>query len=1164
MMLFSAIFKFEVTSWLKKPSVYCMAAAFFFVPLLLFLGTGGYFDDSISETSQLPSFLNSPFQITSLLQSIGKALLFLSPAIIGSAIHKDFQFGIYALLFAYPIDKSTYLLAKFTSSFLLVVVVATMPALAFLLGEKLLGAGNPFISTADASGYLFSYAYLLLPNLFVTGIMIGSCVVLTRNNYAGFIVAIALMAFQFLIENIFHDTPDVLSLFDPFGEHAAMDHTRFWTQAERNSLSLQASSQLLLNRLLWMSVGMGIASFTYRKFSLSQFGLELPSLKLHTRKDETINKQNAEKSVVVWQLSTGVWPSLFQLFVMVRQELKFILTHWIFMLFTVIGCLLLVFVLNRILVSESMTMLPLTRLILETPALFYHMLLVFATFIFCGMIVLRAKDSGMEPLLHCTPVPSLAIILSKGISLLMIQWILLIILLTTGCMVQIFSGFYQLDLSQYAQSLFLLQAPTLAAWAFLSILVFSLTRQLYVGLFLLVMVWLAQFGWDRLGISTPLLQFNTYASLAYSDFSGYGAMLAGRLVWQAYWLLWGFAFLLTAVLCWPRMQADAFKEKLWTFRRNMGKGSWASAGLLAFALLSSAYYILRAEKKIFHIPENPALLATFQDRFSHLRVLPQPRIKSVKLQVALYPEQHSFYAEGEYQIINLTNFPIDTILIKTSLDEYTEYHLNLHSHKVDSFPALHFAVYQMSKPLLPGDTVILSFSIRNRPNSLFQKNTSVEENGTFLTHDILPRIGYFLRESEGNPTDSALLNDHYQAWDSDLVNYEATVSTSAQQLALSNGTLTNFHQKNGRNYYTYQTSEPIKFNFHFNSAVYDKYVDHWRNTPIAIYHHPGHTHNLEAISNGVKDALEFNFQLFGHAPSDGINVIEYPLTEGSFSTLKTNNIIMSESVFGVNTQQKEKINLPYYVAAHEMTHHWFGNKLIPKNASGALFLTESITEYLTLQIFKHAFGEAAAQGFLQVQHQRYFKGRSNELGEESPLYQVKAGQEYISYGKGAAALYTISATIGTENLHKTLSDLMKKSISSERYLTSLDFLAMLKTATPDTVRQVVDELLLQTAFYDIDVRSAALQKLNENEWHIQVAYDCTAFEKGNPLPVNRNLKIEMGIYCEEGKLLDLRSIPVNRSGMTLKIVSDSKPYRIVFDPNFLILDRNRSNNSSIF
>ena len=89
------------------------------------------------------------------------------------------------------------------------------------------------------------------------------------------------------------------------------------------------------------------------------------------------------------------------------------------------------------------------------------------------------------------------------------------------------------------------------------------------------------------------------------------------------------------------------------------------------------------------------------------------------------------------------------------------------------------------------------------------------------------------------------------------------------------------------------------------------------------------------------------------------------------------------------------------VQAHELTHQWWGNQVVPADALGAKMLTESIAEYISLRIYERYFGQEKALHFLSLQRKRYLEGRTTETGKENPLYLVQPEQEYIAYGKGA-------------------------------------------------------------------------------------------------------------------------------------------------------------------
>ncbi len=974
--MFWAIYRHEIVSWLKTPGFYVMLASYFLLPLVLFIGT--------AESNPI----QSPYQIHTFLLYVGKLLLFLIPVFFGTVIHKDFRHEAYVLLYSYPIHKGVYLIGKCVSAITLVMLISGMPFLACIAGNSLMGMDT------NLPSYAFTYSSILIPNLLVFGLMVFGLVAVSRNIYAGFILVLLLLMIQ--------------SMADPLGELASLEQTREWSFAEKNGTPLLLTEGLLLNRLLWMLIASGAGIVAYSLFSLSQFGW-----KFHVVQPRRTRKRRFESVMSGSQLS-----------MLVRSEVSFILRHWLFQLFCVMGILLFGFMLNRVLHTNDVVMLPLTRLILHIPAFFYNQLIVMATFVFSGMIVLRASDSQMEPLINSTSMPTWVWVASKAFSLVLMQAVLLFLLMATGISLQLWNNYPHLDLAQYMTTLFLFHAPVLAVWGCLSVAVFSLMRHLYAGLFFLLLAWLAQYSYELIGITTKLLQFNTYPILVFSELNGFGHDAFGRWVMQSYWLVWGLILLFITVFLSERNQRS--KIQLIGF------------GGLVIGLSALSLFIHIEESKIITFDEN-------RQNYPHLNDIPQPRIISVSITMDLFPEEQRFSANGQYVLVNTSRQAIDTLMIKSGFDEVTQVDLNAANAIVDSIPEWMVTLHVLEKSLEPGDSLRMSFSIQNQPNSLFQRNSGVLESGTFLSHDILPRIGF--------PQESAHSENHYFAWDSDRVDANITISTSENQVAFSTGSMVRQWSENGRQFSEYRSAEPIKFNFFFLSGRFEARRDRWNEIPITVYHHPSHTQNLEDIVDGVKAVLELNGRLFGELPQEEIRVIEFPLSEGSHATLKSNMILISESVFGVNTRYSGKLNMPFYVAAHEMTHHWFGNRLLPADAKGAVFLTESLTEYLTSTVFD--------PDFLRVQQQRYIRGRANASGEEPPLYLVEAGQEHVSYGKGAVVLNAIAEEMGRDAFERFLSEFFDKYHGTDRYPTSLDFIEMLKEHVPERMWKRVQNLLME-------------------------------------------------------------------------------------------------------
>lgn len=1158
------IYKFELITWLKKPATYLYFITFFLFSLISFMGTGGYFDEPVASNTST-RILNSPYEINFMLQYLNKLFLFLIPAIIGSAVYRDFSNNVYPILYTFPLRKRDYLLGKFLSALTIVIVITLSGATAFLLGEFLLGSESSAIGVFNGLGYIQAYCLFIIPNMLFYGALVFTVVVLTRNIYAGFISIILIFFFQIIAENLFRGSNFLIAITDPFAQNAVLYNTQSWTLAEKNTNTIPVLGVLLYNRLFWFSItGLGfVLLFNVFSFSQHKLNLERRTSKSKSQSpSQPIESKQASNLYGNYQFNLrGQFVSLWKLS---QFEFKYILKGWIFWLFAGLGILAIVFMLARVTNGSDMVMLPLTRIMLAIPAFFFVTIIVLITFIYSGMLVHRARTAHMHQLIDTTATESWIHLGANVLAISYMQFLLLAIMMTCGIALQVINGFYKIELGQYLFNLFILTAPILIVWTFTSIFIHTLFNNLYSGLFTLLFIWVGKEGFSQLGISTHLLRFNTPPQLIYSDMNGYGSSLGSYFLAEGYWLLLACILMLIAFLFWQRGFAYSFRERLIIARSNLNRSLLFALGgfILAFAVFGFGVY--KAEDITATTTSN-SVLENFKKNFGKYENQIQPRIVSIKLNLGLEPELNSFAAVGEYLLINKSNEAIGTLLIKTGFDEVTNYHLNRKNRVSSRDTIMNFSVHELEEALNPLDSVRIQFGIKSKPNTLFSRHSNVIGQGTFLMQDFLPRLGYFVNTEKKNPWDGTAINNHHQALDSDLVDFETTISTSKNQQAFAAGVLQEQWMENGRNFYTYKTDTPVKFGVALTSGTYEIKTDTWKDKNLEIYFYKGHEYAIDNMMSGLKAALEYNTSYFSPFQHQTIRLIEFPLTEGTFATSLANSILISEVRFGVNATTQDKIDLSFYVAAHELTHQWFGNQIIPKDVLGAIFLSESISEYVTLKIYEGMYGKAKALQFLKLQRERYLKGRSIDSNKEAPLYLVNPDQQHIAYGKGTIAFNTLAHYMGEDNLNKVLKEfVIEHRFKSNPYPTSSDFLKTLKRATPDSLQYLITDFFEEIIFHDNRINTAAITALPNGSYQARLNLEILKYKEKIEASVPLNDLLEVGFYNSDGELISLQSFRF-KQGATDKIFQlTQKPYKVVLDPNYLMIDKELTNNSFHF
>jgi len=1065
--MFLTILQFELKYWLKNWSFYVYLAVFFVMALLSMAGAAGAFGEGSAASDHIP---NSPLSIYNFTKFFNKFLLFLLPAIVGSTIYKDFKSNFNNILFTYPFSKTSYLFAKFTSSFFIVSIIAIFVELGLFLGTKL-----PFTNAAqllpfDATVYLQTYFIFLIPNLFLFGTVVFATVLISRNIYVGFISIILLWLFSEIVTRIAGFESMTSFLIEPFGDNTIQFITRHWTLSEQNTLPLVLQPIVFYNRMVWLLVSIIVFTICYRWFSFSQNPI---SISLRTKKSTNLTKDNFG-SIIRINLFKAKFNFTFLQYLKASWNLSqvdfiFILKSGSFMSIAIAGVLFLTAILLQTNPQTDTKTLPVTWVILGLPVLFYSFIVQILTYLYAGILVHRAKHSRFSDLISVTAVPNWVLAFSKFLALVKMQLVLLFLVMLVGLLIQISKAYYQFEIGHYLFDLFAIHLIGFIIWAFISLWVQSMFRNTYLSLFLLILGTLGISQLPYIGAEKFVFRFNESPDstffLKYSDLNGYGHSLRAFFLYKFYWFIFGMILFCLTLLLWPRELTNTVYERFKIAKnRFRGKLALITTILLAGFMCFGFYlYQLEIKDQNMDFSENNKsnLLVQFQKQYKIYEHIQQPRITSVFVKLDIFPESNSFMADGKYTLVNKTNQIIDTLMIKTGFDEMSRIHFDLKASLIQQDSIFKFGIYKLDKGIAPKDSITLRFSVTNQKNTLLTQYSNILKNGTYLKSDILPRLGYFANTEIKKPNDSSVLSNHYQSIDADFVDFEAILSTTENQTAITSGLLLKEWTEKGRRYFHYKMDKPIKFVLGFNFGEYAVLNDNYKGLGLRIYYHPTHSHCLGQMMDGLKSAFDYNTTNFGAYQHKQVQIIEFPRSEGSYATTSGNCIQVSEMRFinDVNNSKSSGIDLSFYVAAHEFTHQWWGNQVIPADALGATMITESITEYITAKIYEKKFGKQSALKFLKIQRTRYLSGRTSEPGNESPLYLVNPEQSYISYGKGAIALYTLSEYLGEDKLNKTLQDYLNKvKFKPALYTTSLELLHFLKKVTPDHLHYLITDM----------------------------------------------------------------------------------------------------------
>ncbi|MBL8973760.1 MAG: hypothetical protein JNK56_24435, partial [Myxococcales bacterium] len=411
----------------------------------------------------------------------------------------------------------------------------------------------------------------------------------------------------------------------------------------------------------------------------------------------------------------------------------------------------------------------------------------------------------------------------------------------------------------------------------------------------------------------------------------------------------------------------------------------------------------------------------------------------------------------------------------------------------------------------------------------------------------------------------------YIATDADWIDFEASVCTAPDQIAIAPGYLQREWQQDGRRCFAYKMDSKILPFFSFLSARYAVLRDKWNDVNIEIYYQPGHEYNLARMVEATKQSLEYfstNFSPYQHRQ---LRILEFP-RYASFAQAFPNTVPFSESIgfiARVRDDDPDDIDYPFYVTAHEVAHQWWAHQVIGADVQGSTMMSESLAQYSALMIMERAYGRDKMKKFLAYELRSYLRGRSGETKKELPI-SLAENQPYIHYNKGSLVFYALREYLGEDVLNAALARYIKQvAFQPPPFTTSKDLIAILREVTPPARAHIIDDMLTTITLFDNKVRDASVEE-KDGKFTVKLtlaARKLRADELGVETEIPLQDDIEVGIFAEPGpgetlgKPLYLQYHPITQAETTLELTVDERPVRAGIDPSNKLIDRNPDDNT---
>ena len=513
---------------------------------------------------------------------------------------------------------------------------------------------------------------------------------------------------------------------------------------------------------------------------------------------------------------------------------------------------------------------------------------------------------------------------------------------------------------------------------------------------------------------------------------------------------------------------------------------------------------------------------------------------------------------------------------------------------------------------MPGDTLELAVTVKGNKNTTYRRRSPVRENGTFINNFALfPSLGYSTQgeltdnktrkkydlqknDLKAHPSDLSALGDTYISKDSDWINFEATVSTSKDQIAIAPGYLQKEWTVGERRYFHYKMDSKILNFYAFNSGRYEVKKEMFNGISLEIYYHKQHSFNLDRMMKGMKASLNYNSENFSPYQFRQARIIEFPRTGGTFAQAFANTMPFSEGIgfiADVDDTDDTGVDYPFAVTAHEVAHQWWAHQVIGADVLGATLLSESMSEYVSLKVIEKVQGKNKMRTFLKEALDGYLLQRTLERKRENAL-MYNDGQGYIHYQKGSMVLYALSDYIGEEKMNGAIQKFINKvKFQEPPYTTSIEFVNYLKEATPDSLQYVIKDMFETITLYKNRITNTKVTELENGTHQVDIEFEVAKYrndEKGKRyygekvgdtlsyktakmkkpiLSVPLADYIDIGIFAEEDvegvmkeKLLYLKKHKITSINNKLTIIVDEKPIEVGVDPYNKLIDSQSDDN----
>ena len=1184
-MTFGEVFRFEVEYRLRQPSTWVYAVVLFGIPFLAM--------HAINGSSQ---YLNAPVMVTQASALLGGIGMLVTAGVFGDAAARDVHTRMHALFYTSPVRERHYLGGRFLGALAVNAVLAMGVPLGLLLASLMPYMSEGKFGPVQLAAYVQAYVLVLLPNVVIIGAFMFAAAALTRQALATYLGGVAL----FVLGAVSADFTQGLGsrtlevLLDPFGGQAISATTALWTPAEQNSRLIGWPTVVLLNRALWIAVAAAALALTVSRFRFSHpAGV---ALRRWWRRRAVVDSA-PDRVAPLPAVQAPAGHRSFGFRGRVRQTLTVAAHAWREVaatkafLVVLAGAVLFMFAAGWDVGSEvfGTSSWPVTHLIAGTVLGSYlPPVIALLIAILAGELVWREREAGMGDIAAVAPVPNGVALLGRFLALAAMLVLLQAAFMAAGMILQALQGYTRFELDVYLKLLFGLKLVDYVLLAALATAVHVVVNHKYLG-HLVVVVY---FAWTMLsgllGIGQRMLIYGSDPGWEWSDLNGLAPFVEGIVWFKLWWAAWALLFAVLANLFWVRGREIGLRRRLGLARQRL-QGSVLRAAAVAVTLIVAlggfVFYNTNIVNDVRSVDEIVAEKAEYERKYKRFADAPAPSLFAARLHVELYPSERAAEIKGTFRLVNRTDRPIDSLHVLPSMQVQTgAIAFDRGARLVASDSVLRYRIYALDRPLAPGDSIAMTLELSHRPRGFQNAGTptDVTPNGSYIEGNWLPALGYqpgrevtdekkrrelglpprrlppSAGDVEARPGTSAV----------QLVSVETIIGTAPRQTAVTPGTLVREWTENGRRYFHYRTDQPIRYGGGVLSAEYAIRRDTVNGVALSVYYHPTHDVNVDRMIRSMRASLAYYGQEFGPYQYKELRIVEFP-RYASFARAHPHTITFSEGGAFLTRVDSGEVDRTFFVVAHETAHQWWGGQVIPAQAPGAAFVSETLAMYSSMMVLEKEYGEKMAREFYDYNMSKYFEGRSVYTSRDAPLLDVVSNPS-VHYFKGAVAMYTMRERLGERVVNGALRRFRDKYAGpAAPPPTSRALYAELRAATPDSLKPLLSDLFEHVTVWDVRTDSAKAERVDGGQYRVTLFLEAAKARSdsiGTLTPTAMNEPVEIGVFAgsasgqSPGDPLYVGQHRIRSGKQTVAVTVARQPARAGIDPYRRLIERERDDN----